>query len=298
MNEKEIMARTVADCLRETYYFASKLDWEEFGKDVEKGYSGDITTIADKLIEETVIKYLERTLLINHISAKLISEEMGEKQIGSSSPAFLIVVDPLDGTVNFKRGRKLPYTTTIAIFDMAHELTFDKVIAAGTIDLRNMDLWVAKKGEGCTLTNKEKNNIFINKTCKVSQEITLTKNSIILGDFYYEKNREILAKIFADWQGWLRDTGSAAYEMALLAEGVVDAFISFSQKNHELAAAYLLIKEAGGVIMDFEGNDISEYSYDFNAKTSIVAAATHELAEEILKRINRNLKLSYEDSNR
>ena len=45
MNEKEIMARTVADCLRETYYFASKLDWEEFGKDVEKGYSGDITTI-------------------------------------------------------------------------------------------------------------------------------------------------------------------------------------------------------------------------------------------------------------
>ena len=50
--------------------------------------------------------------------------------------------------------------------------------------------------------------------------------------------------------------------------------------------------------MDFEGNDIGEHSYDFNAKTPIVAAATHELAEEILKRINRNLKLSYEDGNR
>jgi myo-inositol-1(or 4)-monophosphatase len=51
--------------------------------------------------------------------------------------------------------------------------------------------------------------------------------------------------------------GSIAYKVALVAKGEIDVAISFFQKNDwDLAAADLIIKEAGGNLKDINGNEI------------------------------------------
>lgn len=110
------------------------------------------------------------------------------------------------------------------------------------------------------------------------------KNTIIFGENYYPDNRELLARVFAGERGWLRNPGSAAYEMALVASGTAVAYICGSQKNHELGAGYLLVKEAGGVAIDFEGREYQGHLYDFNAQTSIILAASRELGDALAAR--------------
>lgn len=254
---------------------------EEGGEIISRGtrfgdLKNDTEIYADKVIGRAIIDFFKRT------KVNCLLEVEGQKAvtIGKGTPKYCIFVDPLDGSLNYKNKKEtigLPFSCVITVFPYNSSLKFKHAETAGCIDLRSQDLWLAEKGMGCRLNNR---------ACQTSgaKEIDIG-NGIIIGEFYYPENRELLCKIFEKEKGSLRNLGSAAYEMALVASGQVDAYICASQKNHELGAAYLLVKEAGGTAVDFEGNDLGERKYIFNEQTPVVLAATQKLADKILEKI-------------
>jgi myo-inositol-1(or 4)-monophosphatase len=209
----------------------------------------------------------------------IIKTEEGDEIIGKH-PKYLITLDPLDGSLNWQKRRRLPYTATMAVFSLLNP-KFSDCHTAGTIDLRNGTLWIAGKGEGCFVDGKR---------CYTNGVEEIGKGNIIIAEFYYPDNREIIVEAFRDFRGYLRNSGSAAYELTLVADGAADAFICRTQKNHELGPAYRLIKEAGGTVIDWEGKDLGSRNYEFSVQTPVIAAATPELAQEILERVQKVLR--------
>lgn len=254
------------------------------------GLHDDTEIRADQQLGE----FLERRFL-ELPSVRVIRCE-GRERIVRWNGDYLVTVDPLDGSLNYKRrvpGRDgevaLPYAATVAVFERPESPTFGDCIVAGTIDLRTGELIIAERGQGCRLLTDRghrSSDEWIPVRTSGARTVNL-REGIILGEFYYTECRELLTQIFSGERGYLRNCGSAAYEMGLVAAGVADAWISDRQKSHELGAAYRLVVEAGGVGVDLEGNHLGGRPYDFDRQVPVILAATQELADELLSRIQR-----------
>ena len=80
--------------------------------------------------------------------------------------------------------------------------------------------------------------------------------------------------------------GANALEMAMLAEGLIDIFVDLRKKIRiqDLAAGYLLIKEAGGLILD-ENLQPLDSDLNYETRLSFVAAANKNILDEIFSLI-------------
>ena len=74
---------------------------------VAAGVGGDQTTAIDAAAEAAVVRRLEG-LHESGVDFVLVSEELGERTFGAGGPRR-VVVDPIDGSVNAKRG--IPYVS-------------------------------------------------------------------------------------------------------------------------------------------------------------------------------------------
>jgi myo-inositol-1(or 4)-monophosphatase len=91
----------------------------------------------------------------------------------------------------------------------------------------------------------------------------------------------ILERIVLKARG-VRDLGSTTAEMALIASGVSDALVGYYVANWDVAAAALILKEAGGVVTNLDGTPIA---FTTSEKFSICAAGNLQLHQEILAAI-------------
>ncbi len=235
--------------------------------------TNDIELQADRVLGEYI---LERLGAIPDIGTVTV-EGLGDRSV---RPAGLwATVDPLDGSLNYKtRGRTLglPYASCITVLAKKEGATFNDIIAAGVIDLRSGDAWLAEKqGDRHVTTVNNHPAVPVG-----AQALDLGK-MIVIGEFYYPENREKLARAFSGMKGWLRNPGSAAYEMALVASGQAAAYVCDRQKQHELGAAYALVKGAGGSATDWDGRDLGERPYLFSAQTPVLLCAK-PLANDVL----------------
>lgn len=203
----------------------------------------------------------------------------------SGDGEFWATIDPIDGSLNYQtRGATLglPFSTCITLLNCRQEATFDAIVAAVVYDLRNGDLWCAGR------TNNSIEATINNESSHVANFDRLDLGRmIVIGEMYYPENRERLARAFSGTKGWLRNPGSAAYEMALVSSGQAVAYVCDRQKQHELGAAYLLVRGAGGVAVDFEGHDLGPRRYEFNAQTPVVLAANQMIAAQILELLHK-----------
>ena len=83
-----------------------------------------------------------------------------------------------------------------------------------------------------------------------------------------------------------RHFGANALEMAMLAQGLMDIYIDFRGKIRiqDLAAGYLLVKEAGGLILN-ENLEPLESDLSYEARLSFVTAANNEILDEVFSKI-------------
>ena len=241
----------------------------------------DTEILADRFIGELLVKKFSKRS--SHDAGRITIE--GFETDISGSGQLWYCVDPLDGSLNFKTrgtGIGLPYCSCVTVLKgVNHDHTFSDVLVGSVFDLRSHDRWTVFRNEAGEYRSR-----FNRAPARTLQETHFDLGSmIVLGEMYYPENREMLCRAFAGEKGSLRNCGSAAYEMALVASGTAAAFICDRQKNHELGAGYALVLGAGGVAVDLEGNDIGQLPYDFNAKTPVILAANQEIADQILERI-------------
>lgn len=271
----------IKDCLVNAYQLIQDL---KNGEDVISEGSGfgslvnDTEIKADKLIGERLVEIIKKHEEVSYITVE------GQKEIViRDDNGIWVTADPLDGSLNYALrggGLGLPYSACVTVLKKRNNAVFNDIIAAGVIDLRNGDIWISKKiiSNYRTFFNQQ----FVNTTKEARLDIG---KMIVIGEMYYPENRDLLCEIFSGQKGWLRNPGSAAYEMALVASGTAVAYICDRQKQHELGAAFALVKGAGGVAVDFDGVDLGAVPYLFNAQTPVLLAANWEIAKNLFFKI-------------
>ncbi len=229
---------------------------------VGAGEGGDDTVAIDAAAEAAIVRRLEAT----EAGFTLVSEELGEKAVGGGGTTR-VVVDPIDGSLNAKRG--IPFfALSIAVADGA---TMDDVHFGYVFDFGTAEEWTAERGGGAFLGGerlgavKPKNQIEI-----LSFEATLTSSVA-------EKAAQMVGFAYR-----LRIMGSLALSLCHLAAGRVDAVCSLKgARSVDIAAAQLLVRECGLAIDLPEAPPFGEAPLDTAGRSRVVAAGTPELCAEL-----------------
>jgi myo-inositol-1(or 4)-monophosphatase len=235
---------------------------EESRKVMGMGSGGDKTLIIDDLAEKVVLDELKKT----GKSFKIISEEFGEKIIGTK-PEVTIIVDPIDGSNNVRFG--IPFNSlSIAIGDLSGKI---KGIEIGYVkDFVRGSSYYAIKGKGAYKNDKR---IHASK-----EEIGCLLIDVVLER---EKNFKRIGDVGKNFP-FVRMLGSACLAMCFVARGSVDGYVGLSAKRTlDYTATQLIIKEADGIVKDINGKDFSEYDIGFNIDVNIVAASNDNMFKKI-----------------
>jgi myo-inositol-1(or 4)-monophosphatase len=229
---------------------------------VGSGLGGDETTAIDEAAERVVVERLQAT----GESFTLVSEELGELQVGDGGSTW-VVLDPIDGSLNAKRG--IPFfSLSIAVADgpAMRDVAFGFVYDFGT-----GEEWTARRGEGAWLNGallgdeRPKDWLEI-----LSFEATMTA---------YVAQR---AAAFVGVAHRLRIMGSLAISLCHLAAGRVDGVCSLKPaRSVDIAAAQLLVREQGLAIELFDAPPFDRAPLDVQGRSRVAAAGTRQLCLQI-----------------
>lgn len=232
---------------------------EKSGKTVKMGADGTPTKMIDVVAEEKVIEVLKNT----GRSVTLVSEEIGELKIGKKPSEAIFVVDPLDGTTNALKNIPF-YGISLAIADSSVKtlnlLTLQDIEMGFVKNLATGDLYEAVKGKGASLNNEN-----IIPSSKENIEGSLI-GAYVRGAM--DKMNKICKTVRR-----MRLLGSVAIELCYVADGTYDAFLDIrgNLRVVDIAAAKLIVEEAGGIITNEHGNSLNN-KLNVIERTSIVAA--------------------------
>ncbi len=231
------------------------------------GEGGDDTTAVDAAAEAAVVAVLERSGL----DFTLVSEELGERVFGDGSGP-VVVVDPIDGSLNAKRG--VPwFALSIAI---AEGPSMGDVVVGFIQDYGSGEEWTAIRGEGAWLDGvplagpgpKDEIEVLV-------MEATLTG---LLAD-------KVGAMVGFAYR--TRVFGSLALALCHLAAGRVDAVCSLKPaRSVDIAAAQLLVLERELAIDLPDDPPFGQAPLDLDGRSRVVAAGTRELCDELYRRLS------------
>ena len=255
----ELCRASVADVEGALVHLPTRVEREPV---LRAGKGGDDTTAIDAAAEDAVVQRLEAT----GADFVLVSEELGERVFGAGG-AMRVVVDPIDGSINAKRG--IPFFgLSIAV---AEGPTMDDVAFGYVYDFGSKEEWVARRGEGATLNGEPLGAVRPKEPIEIlSFEGTTTA-------FIAEK-----AAAMVGVAQRLRVMGSLALSLCHLSAGRVDAVCSLKPaRSIDIAAAQLLIHEVGLAIELFEDPPFAAAPLDLGQRSRLVAAATPALCDEL-----------------
>ena len=228
--------RTAIDVVTELTQSATKVFVETINAPMatESKGRGNVVTEIDYLIEKQSIELLQKEYPTFHI----LSEEKGET-IGSSD--YTWILDPIDGTRNFVSGMPI-FSLTVAL------MYKDQVVLGATLDPFRDELFVAELGGGTRLNGRP---------VRIGSSQTV-QDGVISSDMGYSDERAHNAlKLMVDlWPGTqsIRILGSAALALAYVAVGRLDLYFHHMVSPWDTAAGILLVREAGGIVKDRDGN--------------------------------------------
>ena len=244
---------------------ASKTVIRDFGEienlQVSLKGPGDFVTNCDTKVEKILID----ELLKASPSYSILSEEIGEI---NNDDSFKWIIDPIDGTSNFLHG--VPH------FAISVGLEHNKEIICGIIyDPIKDEMFTAEKGNGSYMNNQR---------MRVSSRSKLEDCMIFTGGPKRDaKNRELALKEYYKFSikvlTPIRKLGSASLDMAYVAAGRCDGFLQRNLNYWDVAAGIILVKEAGGFVTDFNG----ENEYIQNKTILATNAKINEEMIEVLK---------------
>lgn len=249
---------------------AAKILMEYFDTVFEIGrkkYYNDLVTEVDKKSEAKIIEVIHRYFPDHNV----LAEEGGDLLKKSD---YVWIVDPIDGTVN--------YAHALPIFCVSIALEIKGEIALGIVyNPVSRERFTAQKGKGSYYNDKKIN---------VSQTELLKDGFLVTGFAYgLEEFDDHSLDHFVNFVKMglpVRRLGSAAMDICYVACGKFDAFWEVNLNAWDVAAAYLILLEAGGKVTDFTGGSYSVYDKQILATNG---RKIHEEMIEELKKVNEQL---------
>jgi len=219
----------------------------------------DIVSEVDRLSENKVVSLLQEF----DPNSCILTEESG--MIGNVSSEMWIV-DALDGTVN--------YIHNVPLFCVSISYWVDGVPQIGVIyNPYAKEVYYAENGKGCFLNQRKLSTEKIDISMGIS-------SMAFSGRAYNPSKRSCEFQIFGDLndisQGCLR-TGSAAMNLAYIANGKFSLAIGKANKLWDVAAGMVIAKEAGASL-DYNITDEDNFLVDYICSTSV---SKDELREKI-----------------
>ena len=207
-----------------------------------KGRHNFVTKV-DKRAEEILVAGLSRIIP----GSGFITEEGTSTSRGDR---FNWVIDPLDGTTNFIHG-VFPFAISVGLLDR------EEVVAGVVYEYGLDETFYSWKGGGAWLNGDP---IRVSGVDRIEQSLIAT--GFPYTDFRYLDQFLESIRHFMKHSHGLRRLGSAATDIAYVACGRYDGFYEYGLNPWDIAAGILLVKEAGGEVSDFTGNQHPLFSED------------------------------------
>lgn len=231
----------------------------------EKG-NADFVTDVDFAVQE----YIYAKLIEKFPDYQFMGEEKSNEEIDENGTFW--VLDPVDGTTNLIHDYQNSAISLALV-------TKGEVVLGIVYNPFHKEMFWAKKGEGCYLNSVQ---------VHVSDAKDLSESLISIGTSPYykemaEENFHIFREIFLASQD-IRRCGAASLDMAYVACGRIEAYMERKLKLWDYAAGRLLIEEAGGVVVNYKGENIDiDYEADILAGND---AITQIIVERYLSNEN------------
>jgi myo-inositol-1(or 4)-monophosphatase len=181
------------------------------------------------------------------------------------------IVDPLDGTTNFLHGVH-PFSVSIALKE------YDEIVAGVVYEAGGMESFTGWKNGGAWLNGKR---IKVSKAQKLSDSLVATgfpfKDFTRLSSYL-----KCLEHMMRNTHG-VRRMGSASVDLAYVACGRFDAFFEYGLNLWDVAAGILLLREAGGRISDFSGNEKDVSGIEIIAANNLMYSEFLEIVSNFMK---------------
>ncbi len=234
----------------------------EADRHVRIEYKGDVdlVTVADRRSEALIVERIRQRWPGHDI--------LGEEGTRTSSGSeYQWYVDPLDGTTNFAHG----YPVFCVSLGLARA---GELIAGVIFDPVRDELFAAEQGSGAWLNQR-----------RISVSPTPSLGESLLGTGFPSQKRHKNPNIHFYQRLTLRShgvrrAGSAALDLACVACGRYDGFWEFNLNPWDTAAGVVLVREAGGIVTDFQGGPFDLASREVCASNRhIHAALLHEFKQ-------------------
>ncbi len=193
-------------------------------------------------VDETVQQMIREKLSILYPHIQFMGEEADNSKIDMNGPVW--VLDPVDGTTNLIHDYP---NSAISLAFMNRK----EILAGIVYNPFSDEMFYAEKGKGSFLNGKK---------IHVSNARTMQESLIAVGTSSYykeeaEENFRIFTRIFKDCQD-IRRCGCASLELAYVACGRIDGFIENHLKLWDYAAGALIVREAGGKVFNYTGEEL------------------------------------------
>ncbi|MBM7568835.1 inositol monophosphatase family protein [Paenibacillus sacheonensis] len=208
--------------------------FDQIGQLEAKGDFGDIVTEVDHLAEAHLLRHI-RPAFPDH---QIHSEEAGS--LGNESD-WLWLIDPLDGTNNYAIG--------LPVFTVSITLMYKREAVLGVIYEPMTDrLFVSAIGEGAFCNGKP-------MAMRSSPHLLKGNVGWIQGHAVRNDERAVRLRQFIDlrFKRMMR-LWAPTLQWCMLAKGDIDGIILYNSEGDDLYSGLLMVREAGGVVIDFEGN--------------------------------------------
>jgi len=237
----------------------------EFGSvtvsDAEEKSRNSLVSRVDVTAEKMLVELLSKILP----EAGFVTEE---DTVDKTNTSLYWVIDPLDGTSNFLFG--------IPVVSISVALKQDHVAVLGLVHHVNMgDTYHAILGHGAFKNRKP---------IKVSARQTIAEAMVATG-FPYKPEHFLdtqlkLIEFFVLKARGVRRLGSAALDLAYVAEGVFDIYFESGLNEWDTSAGMLLVREAGGICSDLDGDQ----AYQEGIHVLATTAALHAEVLQLIKK--------------
>jgi myo-inositol-1(or 4)-monophosphatase len=240
------------------------LGTSEGASKISLGAGGDISRKIDIVAETVVIN----TIKSNNISPVIIGEECGIVNLNNYSSSSssssssnnnnkgYVIMDAVDGTTNAIRG--IPFSCCSLAF--ANEFKLSSVTDAVVLDLFTGDIYSASKQKGSFFNNKKISVRNEKDFSSITSLEDFKSIDLLIGTNVSGVPTNILDEIskVISFSSHIRHFGANALELCYFARGFMDAYIDIRGKirSTDMAAAYLIAKEAGGKLYSSNGQEL------------------------------------------
>lgn len=231
------------------------------------GAGGDVSRNIDIVAEKAVLDYFKEI----DFECVVLGEECGRVEL-SENPKGYVIMDAIDGSANAVRG--VPFFCSSLAFATQHSLS--SVTDGVVTNLTDGKSYAASKGRGAFLDGERISVVAQEELYRVVGVNTsgATQDLVRRMQPVFENNHT-------------RHFGANALEMAMLAQGRIDILIDLRKKIRiqDIAAGYLIVKEAGGLMLD-ENLGQLDADLGYGTRISFIAAANNGILDEIMSQIN------------